>query len=156
MSIQQQYDDEQWKMEMHDANSAFAEGKTEHAIQLYQAALGTAKQLFIDYKNTEPLPDALTPVLVISYLNLADCWASHNKKDQIYCLVEVYDFLKDTLRDPFISIALSQQIYEGLTKVFPKTCLYFKENGGQQMLENIENNFAELSRNHQSQVSVFH
>lgn len=157
MSTQKQYDDEPWKMKIQFANSVFDEGKIVLSTQLYQAALGIAKQLFIDFKSTEPLPDALTPVLVTTYLNLADCWAAqNNKKEQILCLVEIYDFLKGTLSDRSISRPLSQQVYAGVSKIFLELCLYFKENDTQQILEKTEEDFSELSLRYQSQSSEIH
>jgi len=157
MSIQKQYDDEQWKIKIQLANSAFAEGEIILSTQLYQDALGVAKQLFIDFKNTEPVPDALIPVLVITYLNLADCWAAqYKKKEQILCLVEIYDFLKDNICDQSISQELSEQIYAGVSKIFLDLCLYFKEIDAQHMLKKTEEDFAELSLLYQSQTCAIH
>ena len=115
MKNYRQYDDSQWRLKIQFANKVFNEGDKISSVKHYEVAIDMGKQLFMDYKNIDPLPDALTPVLVVSYLNLADCWAvQHKKKEQILCLIEIYDFLKEIVRDPSVSPSLLKQVYNAL------------------------------------------
>jgi hypothetical protein len=151
MNNQNQYDDSQWRIKIQFANRIFNNGDRASSVQHYQVAIDMGKRLFIDYKNIDPLPDALTPVLVVSYLNLADCWAVQNKKkEQILCLIEIYDFLKVIINDHFSSPALTKQAYEGVSKIFVDLCACFREIGAQQELGVAEKDYSELSVLYQS------
>lgn len=153
MNNYKQYDDSQWRMKTQFANKVFNEGDRRSSVKHYQVAVDMGKQLFLDYKNIDPLPDALTPVLVVSYLNLADCWAvQHKKKEQILCLIEIYDFLKDIVRDPSVSPSLLKQVYEGLSKVFIDLCACFRGIEAIQELTTTEKDFSELSILYQSHL----
>ncbi len=152
MNEKKQYDDSQWRIKIEFANKVFNKGELDLSVQHYQVAIKMGQKLFSDYQHIEPLPDALTPVLVVSYLNLADCWAKqHKKKEQILCLIEIYDFLKTILNDSTASPALAQQTYNGLSKIFLELCICFKAIDAQQELLKTEENFSELSTLYQSQ-----
>ena len=157
MEFKKQYDDKQWKMKLRFANNIFNNGdKTLSAVH-YQAATDIAMHLFLEFKNTAPLPDALTPVLVVSYLNMADCWsAQHKKKEQILCLIEIYDFLRIILRDHSISQTLYQQVFDGFSKIYLELCLCFKEINAQKELRKVEEDFTELSLLYQSHLCTIH
>lgn len=147
-----QYDDSQWRMKTQFANKVLNEGDRNLSAKHYQIAIDMGKKLFFDYKNNDPLPDALTPVLVVSYLNLAECWAvQYKKKEQILCLIEIYDFLKLILKDKSTSPALSKQTYEGTSKVFIELCACFKAIEAQRELIKTKEDFTELSAFYQSQ-----
>ncbi len=157
MEHQKQYNDESWKATIKRANKAFSEGNFTPSFQYSQTALSIAQQLFIEYKNATPLPDSLTAVLVISYLNLADCWAAqNNKKKQILCLIEIYDYLKAMLSKHSISPALSHQLYGGANKIHLELCFCFKAIGAQQILKKTDEDFAELTTLYQSQICTIH
>lgn len=149
----EKFDDYHWRMQIQLANKVFNEGDHTSSVMHYQAALAMGKKLFSDYKNMNPLPDPLTPVLVVSYLNLAECWAmQHKKKEQILCLIEIYDFLKHILRSHPESPALIKQAYEGLSKIFIELCMCFKDIDAKQQLVTTEEDFSELSKLFQSQL----
>ncbi len=153
MKNQQKFDDSQWRMKIKFANEVFNQGDRSSSLQHYQIAIDMGKQLFSDYKNIAPLPDALTPVLVISYLNLAECLSAQNKKkEQILCLIEIYDFLKTIIRDYSTSPALVKQAYEGVSKVFIDLCACFRAIEAQRELAKTEEDFTELSILYQSQL----
>jgi tetratricopeptide (TPR) repeat protein len=157
MQHYKQYDDSQWRVQIKLANSVFSEGNLEPSAQHYQSALDIAKQLFTEFKMVEPLPETLTHTLVISYLNLADCWAAQNKKkEQIHCLIEIYDYLKSLLNDISTSQALSNQAYGGASKTYLELCFCFKEIDAYEILFEIEEDFAELSMIYQAQSSIIH
>jgi hypothetical protein len=119
MQDYKQYNDNKWKIKIQLANSVFAGGNFAPSVQHYESALTIAKQLFIEFQASEPLPETLPHTLVISYLNLADCWAAQNKKgQQIHCLIKIYDFLKAKLKDHSVSHALCQQVYGGVGEKF--------------------------------------
>lgn len=157
MHFNKQYDDKQWKAQIQLANSMFSEGGIEPSIEHYQEAINIAKQLFIEFQETEPVPDALTPVVVISYINLAECWSVLNKKkEQILCLIEVYDYLKTILKDSSISYVFLHQVYEGLSKVYLELCICFKEIDAHEILYETEEDFSELTLLYQSQSNSIH
>ncbi len=157
MLSSKQYDENLWKIQMKLANSLFAEGSVVPSIQHYELALSIAKQLFFDFKTTKPLPDTLTHILVISYLNLADCWASqNNKKKQIHSLIESYDFLKTILNDHSISAVLCLQVYDGLSKIYLELCNCFKEIEAYELLHKTEEDFSHLTALYQTQLDVIH
>jgi len=157
MKLQNQFDDKQWQDELKYANRVFNQGKKASSVRYYQAAIDIAMQLFSEFKKSQTLPDALTPVLVVSYLNLADCWGAQNKKTkQILCLIEIYDLLKVVLNDYSISQALSRQVYDGVNKVFIELCLCFKAIDAQQELLKTQEDFAELTLLYQSQLCTVH
>ncbi|MCF6205182.1 MAG: hypothetical protein L3J59_16215 [Methylococcaceae bacterium] len=152
-----QYDENLWKIQIKLANSMFAEGNVIPSIQHYHLALNIAKQLFIDFKTTEPLPDTLTHIVVISYLNLSDCWASqNNKKKQIHSLIESYDFLKTILNDHSKSAELCLQVYGGLSKIYLELCHCFKEIEADELLHKTEDDFLHLTALYQTQLEVIH
>lgn len=146
MKNQKQYDDSQWRTKIKFANKVFNQGDRVLSAQYYQVAIDMGQKLYVDYKNMEPLPDALTPMLVVSYLNLSDCWAEQNKKkEQLLCLIEVYDFLREIVHHKSSSLALIKQAYQGLSKVFIELCTCFRDIDAQQILLKVEKNFSELS-----------
>ena len=81
---QKKYNDELWKNKIKLANEDFSAGDISPSFKHSKAALRIAQKLFTDYKSATPLPGSLTAVLVISYLNIADCWAAENKKKNKY------------------------------------------------------------------------
>ncbi len=157
MRHEQRYNDQPWKDEIKQANKAFSAGEITPSFRHSQAALRIAQQLFNEYKSTHPLPESLTAALVISYLNIADCWAAqHKKKQQILCLIEIYDYLKAMLCDPDITPALSHQIYGGASKIYLELCFCFKKIDAQQILKKTEEDFSTLSSLYQAQISTIH
>ncbi len=157
MKYQKRYDDKHWKTQIQLANSVFSEGKWMPSIMHYKVALNIAKQLFQEYKNATPLPNALTPALVVSCLNLAECWAVQNKKsEQILCLIDCYDFLKSTLKEHATSKALSQQVYEGLSKTYLDLIVCLKDIEAEQIIAKTDEDFYELTMLHQSKLCVIH
>lgn len=157
MYHQKTYNDNHWKLQIQLANSVFAEGNLASSVHHYQYALTIAKQLFIEFQIVEPLPETLTHTLVISYLNLADCWAAQNKKkQQILCLIESYDFLKALIKDHSISQSLRHQTYSGVRKVYSELCLCFKEIDASDLLYKTEEDYSELSMLYQAQLCVIH
>lgn len=152
MNNQQQYDDSQWRNKLQLAHKIFNKGDKALSIQHYQVVIGMANQLFNEYKNMKPLPEELTPALVVSYLNLADCWAAlHNKKEQILCLTEIYDYLKTILSDSSASPALVKQAYEGVSNLFIELCTCFRDMNARRELKEMEVGFSELSITYQTQ-----
>ena len=146
MKLEKQYDDKPWKMKVQFANNLFNNGDKASSARHYQTAIYIATQLFVEFKNTTPLPDALTPVLVVSYLNLADCWAGQSKKkEQILCLIEIYDILKSGLTDHSISQALKRQMLDGISKIYLELCLCFKAIDAQKELLKTQEDYTELS-----------
>ncbi len=157
MKLGKQYDDKPWRMKVQLANNLFNNGKKASSTQHYKAAILIATQLFIKFKNTDPLPNELTPVLVISYLNLADCWAAQNKKkEQILCLIEIYDILKVGLTGHSVSQVLRQQLFDGISKIYLEISLCFKTIDAQKELLKTEEDFAELSSLYQSASCTIH
>ena len=95
--------------------------------------------------------------MIISYMNLADCWgAQHKKKEQIHCLIESYDFLKALLSDHSEPQSLHHQAYSGVNKIYLELCFCFKEISADGIINQIEDDFAELSLLYQAQSSVAH
>lgn len=157
MDHQKTYNDQLWRDKIQLANKAFSAGEITPSIQHSLTALRIAQQLFIEYKSANPLPDSLTAVLVISYLNIADCWAAqHKKKQQVLCLIEIYDYLKAMLCDHSISPALSHQIYGGASKIYLELSICLKEIDAQQILKKAEKDFAALTTLYQAQLSTIH
>lgn len=157
MSYPKIYDETQWKIQIQLANSVFSRGYVEPSTQHYQSALSTAKQLFNEFKSVTPLPDTLIHIMIISYMNLADCWgAQHKKKEQIHCLIESYDFLKALLSDHSEPQSLHHQAYSGVNKIYLELCFCFKEISADGIINQIEDDFAELSLLYQAQSSVAH
>lgn len=144
-----QYDDRQWKQAIQLANEAFNGSNPNLAFQHYLKALFIAKQLFTEFQDTQPLPDALTPVLVISYLNLAHAWLRQgNQPEQQACLLEVYEYLVGVLEAPATSTALRQQVYQGLSKVYFELCVCLEKANDLQALAQIHTGFSLLTNNH--------
>lgn len=157
MNYQKKYDDQPWKTKVQLANKAFLEGNIAPSFQHSKMALNMAQQLFMEYKSANPLPDSLTAVLVISYLNIADCWAAQNKKkEQILCLIEIYDHLKSMLSGHPISQALSHQLYGGASKVYLELCTCFQEINAQKILKQTEEDFEILTTVYQAQTYTIH
>ncbi len=157
MKQEKRYNDQPWKDKIILANKAFSAGEITPSFVHSLTALRIAQQLFNEYKSTNPLPYSLTAALVISYLNIADCWAAkHKKKQQILCLIEIYDYLKAMLCNPGITSALSHQIYGGASKIYLELCICFKEIDAQQLLQKTENDFATLSTLYQAQLRTLH
>lgn len=157
MNHQKRYNDQPWKDKIRLANKAFSSGEITPSFQHSLTALRIAQQLFTEYKSANPLPDSLTAALVISYLNIADCWAAqHKKKQQVLCLIEIYDYLNAMLCDHSITPALSHQVYGGASKVYLELCLCLKEIDAQQILKKAEKDFAALTTLYQAQLSMVH
>ena len=157
MHYQKTYDDKQWKIQIKLANSMFYKGDITPSLHHYQTALSIARQLFSDFQTAQYLPETLTHTLVISYLNLSDCWAAQNeKKEQICCLIESYDFFKKILNGHSASQALLYQAHEGVGKIYLELCLCLKEIDAYEMLHEIEQDFSELSTIYQTQSCVIH
>ena len=157
MKIQKPFDDENWRQNMHLANTVFETGDFSLSLHHYHLALGIAKQLFKEFRRASPLPDALTPLLVVSYLNLADCWAAKNNyQEQGRYLTEISEFLKECSKGGFNSTALSEQIISGMDQVHVALCCYLQKIGDQPMLEKIEMDFANLSAHYYDQANVIH
>lgn len=157
MKHQKKHDDKQWKKKVQLANKLFNSGDKVPSVQHYQDAIDIAMQLFTEFKKTTPLPGSLTPALVISYLNLADCLATQNKKkEQILCLIEIYDFLKATLMDHSISQKLNQQVYDGISKIYLDLCICFKTIDAQKELLTTKEDFTELSTTYQLKTCTIH
>jgi len=116
---QASYSANKWLEKIQLANRLFDSGDIEQSIIIYRAALLIAKQSFNQYKNTSPLPSGLTPSLVVSYLDLAECWSvQKNNARQIECLFEIHVFLKHALNDLSNSDSLRHQLFTGYNKVF--------------------------------------
>ena len=144
-------------MKLQFANRIFNNGDLASSARYYHVVIDIAMQLFLEFKSTTPLPRTLTPTLVVSYLNLSDCWeAQSKKKEQILCLIEIYDFLKNTLADHSTSYALNQQVYEGISKIYLELCFCFKKINALYELEQTEKDFAELPMFYQLQSDSVH
>jgi len=133
-----------WVKQIQLANNAFAEGRIEQATHLYKIALTISKQAFINHRYTNSFPGSLTPAMIVSYMDLANCWAAQGKKrEQVCCLTEIYDFLKESLSDLLISDVLRQQLYTGLGKVFLELRKCFEEMGETQMNQAMGKDFSQ-------------
>lgn len=151
------FDARQWEAKTKHANYTFAKNNLPLAYQLYLETLAIAKQLFSQFKNYHPVPSALTPILVISYLNLADCRARQQQKtEQISNLFEIYSFLKHMFTDSLISEELSQQIYQGVSKIHSDLCLCLKRNGSQEELAQLKADFSVITTTYQAQTWALH
>ena len=140
------YDDSQWKQQIELANDAFRASHIGVSFRHYLNALFIAKQLFVEFQHHEPLPDALTPVLVISYLNLSTAWAQQgNRQEERACLLEIYDHLLGVLEGDTVSDALQRQVYQGLSKVHYEQCAYLKKNSDLRALERKKKDFSTLT-----------
>ena len=157
MNIQKHYDDSLWIAQTQSANDAFNSGDLALSNRLYQAALEIAKQIFIDFRHSDPVPNTLTPVLVVAYFNLADCWAAQNENEkQQECLIEIYDMLKIILNTHTLSHALDEQVHIGINKVFFEICISFKDCKNKKIFNEIEIDFAELSKFYSLDTNLIH
>jgi hypothetical protein len=154
---QNHFDASQWIEQTQLANQNFAKDNLALACQQYLETQNLAKKLFIHFKRYQPVPNALTPILVISYLNLADCRARQNrKKEQVKCLFEIYNFLKKILSESLVSEELSQQIYQGISKIHPDLCLCLKQLNNQEKLAHLEADFSTITIIYQAQTWAVH
>lgn len=157
MTMQRQSNDKHCRKVEQHLDKVYNEGNKAPPIRYYQVALDIARQLFVEFKDSQPLPDALTSILVASYLNLAESWGAQNKeKEQILCLIEIYNLLSVILNDHSITQSLSSQAFDGINKIFAELCICFKKMDAQQELARMEEGFAELSLQYQSQLYALH
>ena len=151
------FDPQQWVEKTQRANLTFADNKLALAYQQYLDTHKIAQQLFSQFKSFHPIPDSLTPILVISYLNIADCRAKQNKKkEQINCLFEIYIFLKNMFSEPLISEDLRLQIFQGIHKVHPEICLCLRRSEDREELKKINADFSKITTIYQTQTWDFH
>lgn len=129
MSDSKVFSDADWKNETKLGNEYFSTKNYAQAHHHYKEAQALARQLFAKFKDAEPLPDGLTPILVISYLNLSEYWAEQGSSlEQKDFLLEIYNLLVKLLNNQEASNALYEQICQGLTKTYEEICRYFKSN----------------------------
>lgn len=123
------FSDDDWKKETKLGNAYFSKKDYPPAYEHYKQAQALAQKLYTKFKDSEPLPNGLTPILVISYLNLSDYWAEQRRtSEQKDCLLEIYNLLSKQLNSNDASEVLYEQICQGLTKIYEEICHFFKSN----------------------------
>lgn len=135
----------QWQHETTMGNYLLKTEQSIMALRHYKEALQLSKSLFVKYKSKITSPDSLVPIVVISYLNLADYWEHQGKlTNQKNCLVHAFDYLIDAFDNPESSSSLRDYICQGLNKIYPELIICLQECGDFQTLEIKKNTLLSL------------
>ncbi|PCJ32721.1 MAG: hypothetical protein COA90_01980 [Gammaproteobacteria bacterium] len=141
------FNDMQWKHETIMGNYAFKRNQGLISVTHYKAALKIAKHLFSQYEDQLPPPDSLVPILVISYLNLADFWAQQGKNNQQKnCLIHAFDYLICKLNNLKSADHLHNHICSGIDKIYPELMLCLQDCQRLDILEEKKAMLASLQR----------
>lgn len=134
------FNDVQWQHETTMGNYFLKTKQSLLAMKHYKAALAIAKTLFAEYQSEIRTTDSLVPIVVISYLNLADFWNVQEKStNQKNCLIHAFDFLVNAFDNVQSSDKLRNHISLGLNKIYPELIICLQQCGDLKTLEEKKN-----------------
>lgn len=134
------FNDMQWQHETTMGNYFLKTKQNLLAMKHYKAALAISKTLFSQYQSEIRTTDSLVPIVVISYLNLADFWGVQEKStNQKNCLIHAFDFLVNAFDNVQSSSKLREHISLGLNKIYPELIICLQQCGDLKTLEEKKN-----------------
>jgi hypothetical protein len=134
------FNDMQWQHETTMGNYLLKTHQNLMAMKHYKAALSIAKTLFTKYQSEIRPPDSLVPIVVISYLNLADFWDVQEKcTNQKNCLIHAFDYLVNAFDNVQSSGKFRDHICLGLNKIYPELIICLQQCGDLKTLEEKKN-----------------